>query len=166
MSDSQKPDWLQNQLDTLPDELQPSRDLWPAIAEKLDRRPRSRWLPTAVAASLLISALSALFSWHTSLQHQDTTAATQQLLQQIGTPYQPVLASYRTQWPSIKKKMDPQTAATIEHNLQIIQQAYNELATALDKQPDDPVLQQLVRQTLNTQIDVYRRAQATLLPTI
>lgn len=156
-----KPAWLQNQLNTLPRELAPERDLWPEIAQHISTPARQRWLPTAVAASVLVSAMSAVFTWQLYQQRAADAALanSQQLLQQIESPYQLARTSYAEQWPALKTNLDPETAATVERNLQIIRTAHEQLAKALNKQPNDPALQQLLRQTLAKEIEVYQVAE-------
>ncbi|NQD36665.1 hypothetical protein HPT27_06480 [Permianibacter sp. IMCC34836] len=156
-----KPEWLQAELKQLPSELAPERDLWPEIAQQISKPARQRWLPAAVAASVLVSAMSAVFTWQLYQQRSDDAAlaSSQQLLQQIESPYQLARTSYAEQWPTLKTNLDPETAATVERNLQIIRTAHEQLAKALNKQPDDPALQQLLRQTLAKEIEVYQLAE-------
>ena len=101
-------------------------------------------------------------------QRHDAAAllAAQQLLQQIQQPYLPVRAEYEAQWPALRAQLDPETARVVEHNLKIIHKANAELARALERQPDSPVLRQLLRQTMNQEVEVYRRAAAAGRPAI
>lgn len=158
---SEKPEWLQNQLNTLSPEMTPARDLWPEIAKQLDKQPKQRWVPMAVAASVLVSAMSAVFTWQLYQQRESDAAVAnaQLLLQQIESPYQQARVSYAEQWPNLRTSLDPETADTVERNLEIIQAAHQELAKALKKQPNDPALQQLLRQTLAKEIEVYQLAE-------
>jgi len=164
---NQTPEWLQDQLQALPRELAPTRDLWPEIAQQLDQvrsnqQPRQRWLPMAVAASVLVSALSAVFTWQLYQQRESEVvlANAQLLLQQLESPYQLARTSYAEQWPNLRANLDPETAATVERNLVIIRTAQEQLAKALKKQPDDPALQQLLRQTLAKEVEVYQVAES------
>ncbi len=156
-----QPEWLRQQLDTLQPELQPSRDLWPEIAQQINRQPKQRWVPAAVAASVLVSAVSGIFTWQVYQQRQSDMAVAnaERLLQQIESPYSQARVSYAEQWPSMRANLDPETAEIVERNLEIIGKAHQELAKALQKQPDDPALQQLMRQTLAKEIEVYQVAE-------
>lgn len=158
---SEQPEWLRQQLDTLSPELSPARDLWPDIAQQINRQPKQRWLPMAVAASVLVSALSGIFTWQMYQQRQSEQAIAnaERLLQQIESPYSQARVSYAEQWPTMRANLDPETAAIVERNLQIIGEAHKELAKALKKQPNDPALQQLMRQTLAKEIEVYQVAE-------
>ncbi len=169
MNQNDTPDWLRTHLQALPAEIPPARDLWPDIARRLDRPGHSRWMPAAVAASVLISVTATWFTWHVfEQQRRDAAAllAAQQLLQEIRQPYLPVRAEYEAQWPTLRAQLDPETAKVVERNLEIIHKANAELARALERQPDSPVLRQLLRQTMTQEVDVYRRAEAAGRPPI
>lgn len=157
----EQPEWLRKQLDSLAPELTPARDLWPEIAQQLNQQPKQRWVPMAVAASVFVSALSAVFTWQLYQQRDADMAIAnaERLLQQIESPYSQARVSYAEQWPSVRSNLDPETAATVERNLEIIRAAHQELAKALKKQPDDPALQQLMRQTLAKELEVYQIAE-------
>lgn len=161
MHRNDKPEWLQQHLQSLPTELTPERDLWPEIAQQINRPPRQRWVPVAVAASVQVSVLSATFTWqlHQQRERDAALATANLLLQQIESPFSQARVSYAEQWPALKSNLDPETAATVERNLEIIRSAHQELAKALKKQPDDPAMQQLLRQTLAKEIEVYQRAE-------
>ncbi len=158
---TETPPWLQGQLQSLPAELTPARDLWPEVARQLDRNPRQRWLPLAMAASVLVSVLSATLTWQLYQQRQTelSVATAEQLLQQLESPYSQARVSYAEQWPKVRAALDPETAVIVERNLEIIRNAHQELAKALKKRPDDPALQQLMRQTLAKELEVYQIAE-------
>jgi hypothetical protein len=162
MNDNDTPDWLKAHLDSLPREIAPQHDLWPGIARRLDRPATGRWLPAAVAASVIVSIAAALLSWQVFTRQRDDAAllaAAQSLLQQIQGPYQPVRAGYEAQWPELIARLDPETAAVVEHNLDLIRKANADLVKALEKRPDSPALQGLLRQTLAQELDIYRRVE-------
>jgi hypothetical protein len=160
-----QPEWLQNALRDLPQEMQPSRDLWPEIAQQINRAPRQRWVPMALAASVVVSLLSVGASFYLYQQQQvmqtDMASLT---LQKLESPYQMALARYETQWPSVKQKLDPETAAVVERNLRIIATARDELAKALHKDPNDQVVQELLRKTFSQEIDTYEQVQKLAQP--
>lgn len=162
MSELERPEWLQRHLNSLPRELAPAHDLWPDIARRLDRPPLARWVPAAVAASVIVSIAAALFSWQIFLKQREDAAllaAAQVLLQQIQGPYQPVRAEYEAQWPDLLARLDPETAAVVERNLEIIRRANADLVKALERQPDSPAMQGLLRQTLAQEFEIYRRVE-------
>jgi len=163
------PDWLRPHLKSLPGEIPPARDLWPNIARRLERPGHWRWMPAAVAASVLISVTATWFTWHVFEQQRRDAAtllAAQQLLQELRQPYVSVRADYEAQWPMLRTQLDPETVTVVERNLEIIHKANAELARALERQPDSPVLRQLLRQTMAQEVDVYQRAVAAGRPPI
>lgn len=169
MNDNDTPEWLRNHLDRLPAQIAPARDLWPDIARRLDRPRQSRGMVFAVAASIIISVTATFFTWQVfDRQRQDAAAllAAQQMLAQIQQPYMPVRAGYEARWPELRAQLDPETAQVVEENLAIIRKANADLARALERQPDSPVLRQLLQQTLAQEMDVYRRAAAAGRPPI
>lgn len=157
MMETQTPEWLRPHLHRLPAELIPERDLWPGIARRLDP-PRHRWIPVAVAASILISVASALCSWNLyETRRQETTLAMREL-ERIESPYMAARAVYTRQWPELRSQLDPETVKIFERNLRIIHNANAELMNALRKQPGNPALQRLLQQTLSQELDLYQRA--------
>lgn len=169
MNEMHKPEWLQRQLGDLPRELNTPRDLWPGIAARMERKRTHAWIPAAVAASLVLSVVSALFSWYLLEQRRDEAAyqlQISQMLNQIESPYQATLANFRTQWPQTRERLDPQTATVIEENLRVIREANARLQKALENKPYDPVVQELIRRTLSAQIDVYKRAESAAIVAI
>lgn len=160
------PEWLQSALRDLPQEMNPDRDLWPAISQQIDRTqqinqvPRQRWIPVAIAASVVVSLLSVGVSVQLYQQQQALRNDMAQLMmEKIESPYQFARASYEQQWPSIKKKLSPETALIVEQNLRVIADARDKLAQALHKNPDDQVVQSLLRKTLSQEIDTYAQVQ-------
>lgn len=161
MSETERPSWLEKYLSTLPREMDPRRDLWPDIARRLDAPGRRNWIPAAVAASLILSAISALFTWHLYEQRQADAAAliaAREYIRQIESPYLQARHTYEAQWPVLRGQLEPETAVLIERNLEIIRKANAELSRALERQPDSTGLQRLLRQTLAKEVDVYQRA--------
>ncbi len=154
------PSWLHNALRELPHEMTPARDLWPGIAGQLQRSSRPRWKSVAIAASVVVSVLSAASSFYFYQRQQMLQEEMAQLtLQKLESPYQFARVSYVQQWPQVKQSLDPETVRIVEHNLNVIATARVELAKALHKNPDDQVVQNLLRQTLLQEIDTYAQVQ-------
>lgn len=166
----ERPDWLDKHLATLPREINPGRDLWPEIAERV-RRPSRSWVPAAAIAASVILGVGAMW---TALRVQSpvpgqTVAVApettpQESVQRESVPemmtasFGPARARYSQDWPRIREEIGPETAAVIEHNLDIIRRANADLSLALERQPDNPALRRLLRQTLAKELDVYQRA--------
>jgi type VI protein secretion system component VasK len=169
MKDNDTPEWLRSRLSGLPREIFPARDLWPDIARRLDGRKTFHWMPLAAAASVAISVAAVWITWQTAMEQRRNAAfllEARQTLQQIQQPYLPVRAAYAAQWPALREQLDPETAAVVERNLEIIRNANAELSRALQRNPDSPVLQQLLHQTLAQEVALYRRVDSATRPGI
>jgi hypothetical protein len=169
MNDNDTPDWLKPHLASLPQEIAPARDLWPDIARRLAAPRQSRVMVFAAAASVIVGVSATFFTWRVFEQQRQEAAAllaARQLLEQIREPYLPVRAGYEARWPELRAQLDPDTARVVEQNLEIIRNANAELARALERQPDSPVLRQLLRQTMAQELDVYRRVESAGRPAI
>jgi len=154
---------LKQRIDALPRELEPTRDLWPGIEARLARRTRRSWVPAAVAASVVLSAASAFFTWNLYQAQQEEARALRAQIAAIESPYLPVRASYDREWGVLRTRLDPETAEVIERNVALIRQANQEILQALGENPRDPSLRRLLRQTLATEADVYRQAFSAAL---
>ena len=141
------------QLNRLPREIEPPRDLWPGIAARLQTpraAPRSshayRWLPLATAASLLVAVGAALFSYH-NLRTQSPPALAQTLDWTPGVPARQVAhieqlhaaerQRLRQTLAARATSMDTQTLATLRKNLEIMDRASEEIRAAIKAQPQN-----------------------------
>jgi anti-sigma factor RsiW len=136
---------LRAALGRLPTEIQPTRDLWPAIDRQ---RPRSRpWIPLAAAAALAVSLVGgrllipppapveAEAAWRTELSNAN--------------------ASFREALDA-SPDLDPEVRAVIEKNLADIDRAIAEIEAALEQNPSSPMLQKALVAMEQQRIDVLR----------
>jgi len=165
---------LDQQLAALPRTVEPSRDLWPAIAVATGPQPRARW-PLSLAASVAVAALSAVLTW--SLMRDRTVAPPAQV-----TALRPVTAvsfaapdqlQYLKARESIEQLfrerlqlLRPDSRAKIEANLQLIQTATADLRRALDADPASPLLLQLLENTEQQEFDLYRSVTRNTEPAL
>ena len=130
----------------LPAEIQPTRDLWPAIDRQ---RPRSRpWIPLAAAAVLAVSLVGgralipppapvpAEAAWRTELSNAN--------------------ASFREALDA-STDLDPEVRAVIEKNLADIDRAIAEIEKALEQNPSSAMLQKALVAMEQQRIDVLRQ---------
>jgi len=161
MTETEKPEWLRKHLASLPAEIAPSRDLWPGIEGRL-RAPASRtWIPASIAAGVVLGAAALLLSWQafeTDAGSGPVAGAELPMPTDETDPWGPARARYAQEWPKIREQIGPETAAVIERNLEIIRRANVDLQIALERQPDNPALRRLLRQTLAQEVAVYQRA--------
>jgi hypothetical protein len=166
VNDREWPDGLADALQTLPRELEPGRDLWPGIEARLERRAARPWVPLALAASLVLSGSAAWLAWQahrTAAQHAALVPA---LLAELVAPYDEARNHYAASWAGARPGLDPEVAATIERNLEIVRAANGELLDAVQAAPDDAALRALLRATLAAEIELYQRAVRLEAPPI
>jgi hypothetical protein len=131
----------------LPREIQPARDLWPAIASRLEetneRAPRNLWavLPLAAAAAIAGVIITSLFSLPLG---QDPSLATDPIrtAQSRRLPVTQVEAGFlQTRGALVKmvearkSLMSPEQLAVLEQTLTSIDSAATDLHVALERDP-------------------------------
>ncbi|MEQ9002300.1 MAG: hypothetical protein RIE74_01925 [Pseudomonadales bacterium] len=158
MSHQERPDWLRKHLDALPPAVPPDRDLWPGIRARLAQRRRGRWMPLAVAASLVISLGAALFAWQAHQERLGEAERVDALLAEIQAPYRQGRAEHQARWAALRQTLDPDTAAVIERNVAIIEAASAALADAVAEAPDSAIARELLTRTLMREQTLYRQA--------
>jgi len=156
----------------LPKEIAPSRDLWPGIAARLGESPqtaRSFGWPMAVAAGLLVAAVSALLTW--GLVREPAQPPVQVATTQPASP-EIVPVNYGTnsaltareiaardellvQFRQRLDAMSPATRDTVVRNLAVIQKAASEIDAALAQDPASGLLNQLLLGTYKQELQLY-----------
>lgn len=168
-SDSDRaPEWLATALRELPEELSPTHDLWPDIAKSLDRKP-ALWTQTAIAASIIFSVASAGFTWYLWQQRnadRAAFAAAEKTINSIQTPYESARVSYQQQLPQLLQNLDPETAGKVQRNLELIHKASADIAGALHKDPNDPVMRELLLKTYEQELSLYQQLQKIAVQSI
>jgi hypothetical protein len=169
---------LEAQLRGLPRELEPGRDLWPAIEARLEPRVRRRapaWLWQAAAAVLLVAGSSLLTA--TLLDHDDDSgkmAATPRATGSAtvapppgaavpaayapGSQLDPEYLAARQQLTAMLNEriatLPDSTRAKLEQNLAELRRAAEQVNAALAEQPGDPLLQELLLKTYQDELAV------------
>ena len=155
----------------LPKDVEPSRDLWPGIAGRLDAQPPARrafgW-PAALAAGMLVAAVSALLTWGLVRDPESGTAVPQQAAAQpaiVPVRYGPntplgekQLAARDQLLVSLRERLDqlpPATRDSVVKNLAIIQRAADEIDAALAQDPANGLLTDLVLNTYRKELQLY-----------
>jgi hypothetical protein len=141
----------------LAQDVAPGRDLWPSIAEAIEQRKRRPWhmsyLAQAAAVLLLVGASSAV----TYVMVRDTAAPIASdsggLIVEpvsyadhhaLGPKYEKAHDELEAQLQEELERLPPNTRADVERNLTIIRGAIAEISVALDAEPDNALLQQLL----------------------
>ena len=158
----------------LPKEIAPAKDLWPGIASRLGEAPQraaSFGWPMALAAGLLVAAVSALLTWGLvrepapdAIQVADTRPADPAIVPvNYGTnsALSPAELSARDELlVQFRRRIDelsPQTRVTVLKNLAVIQQAANEIDAALAQDPASGLLNQLLLDTYKRELQLYSK---------
>lgn len=151
-------------------EISPPRDLWPGIEAAISEPERpawfSPWLAQAAAVVLLVGASSGL----TYLLVQDdgepvqVAVAPELVFQQasfarydLGPGFQDARSRLRSQLEDELAKLSPESRQEVESNLDTIRAAIAEINEALDREPDNALLQELLLRTYREELTVMRR---------
>lgn len=148
---------LDDALDRLPRGIEPARDLWPAIAARLeppDRRSERHWLWPAAAAVLLVVGSSLVTA--VLLRRDEATVARQAPVAGAVTaaavgparaPDPAYVAAREELARSLEarlERMHPAARRQLEKNLVELHRASAEVHAALQLSPGDPLLEELL----------------------
>ena len=159
----------------------PGHDLWPAVAAALPRTtaaaPRG-WrltlsVPQALAASVLLMAVSGLTVWMSMSGPTATELAVQSraaepapafMATTISDPqYDRAVADLTRLLNERRGKLDPRTVKVIERNLATIDRAINEALAALKLEPTDTYLAAHVIEQRRRKLSFLRQARNLVL---
>jgi len=166
----------------LPRSVSPPRDLWPGIAERIERRrawswPRlEAWQPAlAVAATVVIALGAVLFGRqspapapvHTVVIPSPAISDPVRLhpaavemdpgLVAMESDYQAAANALLEALLARKDEMEPETLASVQRNLAVIDEALGEVHRALEKDPNRPELGRMLVSTHRKRVDVLRQ---------
>jgi hypothetical protein len=168
-------DPLLEQASNLPRDIEPSRDLWPAIAARLSEQSpattrRFTW-PMALAAGFLVATVSALLTW--GLMRDPAPAPGPNLIaDRAAAQAVPVPVNYGAnsaigavqlkarddllvQFRQRLNELAPETREAVVKNLAIIQRAANEIDAALAKDPASGLLNGLLLSAYQEELQIY-----------
>ena len=153
-------------------EITPERDLWPEIESVITNpvRERSRWTPMfaqAAAVVLLIGASSGL----TYVVVKDERAVTVPVYtpeliferaafganHNLGSDYQDARADLASRLDQQLARLSAGEREDVEKTLLVIQEAIADINTALEQDPDNAYLQELLQKTYREELNVMRR---------
>jgi len=154
-------------LRSLPREIEPQRDLWPAIEARLDSQPgrrRPSWAWQAVAAVILVAATSLVTS--SLLRRADSpvaqaTAPTVPVVRAAFGPPRGLGAGYESARRELAADLEQRLSSMPEParqkllaNLAEMRRAADEINAALARQPGDPLLEELLLNTYQDELGV------------
>jgi hypothetical protein len=157
----------------------PARDLWPAIAARLQppagsRRTISFTLPQLAMAATLLIAVSAGVSW-LALAPRPAGTPAEPAIRAVVEPVEAVqpdiqratfadaqfdaaVADLERILREESQRLDPQTVMVIERNLRAIDQAIREARAALDADPANTYLNSHLADARRRKLELLRRA--------
>lgn len=162
MNDRNDP--LIQQANALPESIEPDRDLWPGIAARLnpattsDYRPRPAVWPVALAASVTLAILSSAATWWILSRPDLTTTRIVELMTDHAQPYVQdveLINARRLLTDSLDKslqRLSPRTRRQVSMNLLDIHESLAEIRSALEQDPDNLFLHQLLHSTYSQEI--------------
>ena len=133
-------------------DIEPENDLWPNIAKQIRDLPQeevnqsvnNRWMPMAVAASMLIAVGALGFAGYVNYsvqqQIQPIIAKEESTVQLIEQPFMIARTSYLTALATQEQQMSPEVRDVLKKNLSIIDNATREIRKALIENPNDAFL--------------------------
>lgn len=153
--------------ETLPRSVEPGADLWPGIQGRLAPRGRRGsgriavpgWL-LAAAAVLLIAVSSGVTALLLQPPHGRTAALPAVAVSPMEVQYASAAAELSAELARARSRLAPATIAIIERNLGVIDRALAEARRALDNDPGNATLEQLVIAAWRQKMDFLRRATA------
>lgn len=181
--------WLLAEATALPREIQPQRDLWPGIADRIGLRrervaafPRRGWLGSrgaglAAAAAVLVavsSTFTAIVGRNGAMPAAPAASPWRLEPAALGREPGPVLeaeAGYARATATLMAALDerpdslaPETRAVVEENLRIIDDALRQVREALRKDPGSRELTRMLTATHKKKVDVLRRVMKLSTP--
>jgi anti-sigma factor RsiW len=160
--------------------VEPPRGMWPRIERELHRShaaARATWWPWLAAAAALVLATfvglnmagvwrqpppaSGVATGATSASAADAEAIEAELLQ-AEQHYQNAIAGLERIASAGKGSLDPQTAATLQKNLSVVDQAISESRAALKAQPGSEPAQQSLLENFKTKISLLQDTVALI----
>lgn len=155
-------------------DIAPSRDLWPAIAGRIDtekvvflRGRTVRWIAAATLAAAAVLVLVVLPIERSSSPAADRVQADSGARLAVSAA-EPSIAGYddldraarelRRALEERKANLSPQTLEVVEENLAIIDQAIANVKRALGEDPDNQALAVLLTATCQRKIDLLKLA--------
>lgn len=169
MSDEDRNDKLIAAASGLATEISPERDLWPEIAEGIAAPKRSRWTPMlaqAAAIVLLIGASSGVTFLAVKDEPQPVVAITPELLFEqtsltspnaLGPEYLQTRADIAAQLDKELQRLSPATRAEVQANLALIRNAITEINLALEDEPNNVLLQELLLRAYQDELGLMHK---------
>ncbi|MDX1443384.1 MAG: zf-HC2 domain-containing protein [Gammaproteobacteria bacterium] len=156
---------LMSRLAALPTERQPSRDLWPDIAARLEPRTRNArrpWMIAIAASFLLAGVFFAGMLADRVTQEQDSMDTELAAVDRIPEGSERAAARRllpRAQVELVSGSSNRETEDVMLQNLLIVNLAIRQVEQAVEAEPDNPELRQLLTSLYEQENRLLRRAE-------
>jgi hypothetical protein len=167
-----KDDELMQAAGQLSTRISPERDLWPDIAEAIASPAPKRWTPMlaqAAAVVLLVGASSAV-TYMTMKDSVSPTviASTDMIFEQasfgnryyLGPGFQDARNTLVADLEHELERLAPEDRQDIASNLMLIHNAIDEINVALEKEPENMLLQERLLNTYREELALLRRVSS------
>ena len=170
---NEHPDKLSTDAARLTTEISPQRDLWPGIEASITATTSPvgrRWTPylaQAAAVVLLIGASSAVTYMLTKTAPGVSPVATNGSLMlesaswggeyELSSDYKIARNDLQSQLGVELARLSPEARAEVEQNLKVIRDAIGEINAALEQEPDNVLLQELLLNTYREELAVMQK---------
>jgi hypothetical protein len=150
-------------------DVDPERDLWPGISEAIERPAPKRWTPMlaqAAAVVLLVGTSSAVTYMTTKGSAPKTVVASPDMIFEqasfgnrynLGPGFQTARNALSAELDAELQKVSADDRANIDANLKFIEQAIFEINAALEKDPENILLQDRLLNTYREELTLLRR---------
>lgn len=170
---------LDELLDALPQDMPPERDLWPAIQAQLDERtpqagdaggtadaPGRSWHWMRMAAGMLVVVGTSLITFLVTREYSASPppAPVVQAMpasfgsQALGSEYVTLRSELLEHFQRRMEHLPPPARASLQRSLEDLQRAANDINAILAQHPDDPLLQDLLMSTYQSELQLLADA--------
>ena len=153
-------------------EISPERDLWPGIARAIEAPAPNRWSPMfaqAAAVVLLVGASSGVTYMTMKDRVSPTVIASPDMVFEqasfgnryyLGPGFQDARNTLVADLEVELERLSPRTRDDIATNLGLIHSAINEINAALEKEPENILLQERLLNTYREELALLRRVSS------
>lgn len=137
----------------------PERDLWQDIQSNLTpkAKPKFNWMPYALAATVILSVLSISFNGYLMIQTKSVQTASNTNIEEIEKPYILARTALLEEIVTNENQLSPEMREVLDVNLEIIDNALNEIRKELKINPNDAYLIEALVTTREKELELFRQ---------